>query len=76
MRCVRLPRGEACTSIYRFDAKKGPQEMEAAFMCKPAKRAICEKTIFSASYDPAIGIKKVTEYQFAGDSEAHGIPAR
>jgi len=45
-------------------------------MCKPAQRAICEKTTFSASYDPSIGIKKVTEYQFAGDSEAHGIPAR
>jgi hypothetical protein len=73
---AKMARGEECTSIQRFDAEKGPQETEVAFMCEPAQRSVCEKTTISVTYDPALGIRKLTGYQFAGDAELHGVPSR
>jgi hypothetical protein len=73
---ARMAKGEACTSIYKFDRARGPQGLEVEFVCQPAQRAVCDRTTFSAIFDPAIGIHKLTEYQFAGDAEVHGVPAR
>ncbi len=73
---AKMARGEPCTSIYRFDPARGPQETEAEFMCQPVQREICAKTTMAVAYDPALGIRKLTEYQFAGDTEAHGVPTR
>jgi len=72
----RMAKGEPCTSIYRFDANRGPQALEVEFTCKPDQRAACDKTTFSVRRNPELGIATVVEYQFAGDSEVHGIPAR
>jgi len=72
----RMARGEPCTSVYRFDPERGPQAIEVAFMCKPHYRAVCDKTTLSVRRNAATGFNEVTEYQFAGDSEVHGIPAR
>jgi hypothetical protein len=73
---ARMAKGEPCTSIYHFDSARGPQALEVEFMCKPDQRAVCDKTTFSVRRNPALGINEVTEYQFAGDSEVHGIPER
>jgi hypothetical protein len=73
---ARMAKGEPCTSIYRFDPARGPKELEIEFMCQPHQRALCDKTTFSVRRDAALGINYVTEYQFAGDPEAHGIPTR
>lgn len=73
---ARMARGEPCTTIYRFDPVKGPQARELEFMCRPAMRSVCEKTTVSVGYDPALGVRTLLEYQFAGDSEAHGVPTR
>src|SRR5580765_6291519 len=35
---AKMERGEACTSFYRFDAVKGPQEEVLSFHCTPATR--------------------------------------
>jgi hypothetical protein len=72
---TKMARGEPCTSSYRFDVARGTRDLEVSFMCKPTQRAICEKTTFSVRRDD-LGLNHVTEYQFAGDSEVHGVPQR
>jgi hypothetical protein len=72
----RMAKGEPCTSIYRFDRERGPQNVEVEFACKPDQRAICDKTTFSVRRDPVYGLNQLTEYQFAGDPEVHGVPAK
>lgn len=73
---ARMEKGEPCTSIYKFDAAKGPQQLELEFVCQPEQRTVCEKTTFTVERDPLLGLNKVTEYQFGGDAEVHGIPTR
>ena len=74
---AKMERGEPCTSFYRFDPVKGPQEEVVSFHCTPANRKLADKTTFTQTEKVAsIGIARVTEYQFAGDCEAHGIPAK
>jgi len=71
----RMAKGEPCTSIYAFDPARGPQALAVEFMCKPEKREVCDKTTFSLLRTDD-GPSRVTEYQFAGDTEVHGVPAR
>ena len=73
---TKMARGEPCTTFYQFDPGKGPQKAEVAFMCRPTQRTICDKTTLSVAYDPVLGVDKVVEFQFAGDTEGHGIPGR
>jgi hypothetical protein len=74
---AKMARGEPCTSFYRFDPAKGPQEATVSFHCTPANRKIADKlTLTQADPSPAIGIARLTEYQFAGDCEAHAIPTK
>lgn len=76
---ARMERGEACTSFYRFDPVKGPQEEVLSFHCTPANRKVVDKLTLTVTRTEAIaspGIQRVTEYQFAGDCEAHGIPTK
>jgi hypothetical protein len=71
----RMAKGEPCTSIYAFDPARGPQALAVEFMCKPSQREVCDRTTFSLRRDDA-GPSRVTEYQFAGDTEVHEVPAR
>ena len=74
---ARMERGEPCTSFYRFDTAKGPQEEVVSFHCTPANRKLTDKLTFTQTGPvPNLGIARVTEYQFAGDCEAHGIPTK
>lgn len=74
---ARMERGEPCTSFYRFDPVKGPQEEVVSFHCTPAYRKLADKTTFTQTEKMvSLGIARVTEYQFAGDCEAHGIPTK
>ena len=74
---AKMERGEPCTSFYRFDPAKGPQEEVVSFHCTPANRRLVDKTTFTQTEKVAShGIARVTEYQFAGDCEAHGIPTK
>ena len=71
----KMAKGEACTAIYKFDPVKGPGEQVIAFHCVPAKRAVCATTKVTVQ-DRGLDIPKLVEYQFAGDTEGHGVPAR
>lgn len=74
---AKMERGEACTSFYRFDRVKGPQEEVLSFHCTPANRKLVDTLTFTQTEASAsLGIHQVTAYQFAGDSEAHGIPTK
>ena len=73
---ARMAKGEPCTSIYRFDPARGPKKVEVEFMCQPHQREVCDRTTLAVRRNAASGFNEVTEYQFAGDSEVHGIPPR
>jgi hypothetical protein len=72
---TRMARGLPCTTFYRFDSKKGPQDGVLSFHCLPRQRKVVDQTTLTIV--PArtmTDLPKLTEYQFAGDPEAHGVP--
>ena len=71
----KMSRGQACTTFYRFEPGKGPKEELLSFHCRPDRRAAVAETTFTY-VDTASGCKRLTEYQIAGDDEAHGVPAK
>jgi hypothetical protein len=71
---TKMAQGLPCTTFYRFDSKKGPQEAVVAFHCKPAQRKVVDQTTLTIVPSRVAGIGTLTEYQFAGDTEGHGIP--
>jgi hypothetical protein len=73
---AKMARGEACTSIYRFDRQTGPKEKVLEFHCRPAQREVCATSKFTIKSDPNGGVPHLAEYQFAGDSEGHGVPQK
>lgn len=72
---AKMAAGEACTSVYRFDPKGGPKEKVLEFHCRPVQRDVCAKSTFTI-VPQTVDMPRVTEYQFAGDSEGHGIPTK
>ena len=71
----KMARGEACTTFYRFDKARGPQEAIVSFHCNPRMTDAANATQFITT-DGADGCPKLVEYQIAGDAEAHGVPVR
>jgi len=73
----KMEQGEACTTFYRFDPARGPQEALISFHCTPVQRAVAATTRMTLSErDDAVGCRRLLEYQIAGESEAHAIPTR
>jgi len=72
---LKMAKGEACTTFYRFDVKTGPQEALVSFHCQPIERRVVAETTLTTSSQGS-GCKRLVEYQIGGDSEAHGVPAR
>jgi hypothetical protein len=72
---AKMARGLPCTTFYRFDTAKGPQQELVSFHCKPIQRTAVDQTTFNLVPTP-LGCKRLTEYQIGGDAEAHGIPAK
>jgi len=68
----RLARGEPCTYIYAFDDREKPVAM---FHCTHLERdrAGQPKVGLVTASD---GFKRLTEFQFAGETAAHGYPVR
>jgi hypothetical protein len=72
---ARMARGEPCTTVYLFEPMKGPVEEVASFHCIPTPRKVVHKFTISTRPNAALGFGcLLTEFQFAGDSEAHGVP--
>jgi hypothetical protein len=70
----KMAQGEACTTFYRFDPVRGPQEEILSFHCTPVQRTVAEKTRLTLSERSDPSCKRLLEYQVAGESEAHAIP--
>lgn len=72
---ARMARGEPCTRVFRFEPGKGPGEEIVAFHCKP-RWGKAPDTFTKAIDRKPDGVPVLTEYQFAGDEEAHGVPLK
>ena len=70
---ARMAAGEPCTSVHRFEPGKGVGEELVAFHCKPRWGKAPDKFTQAVTTTPD-GRRVMTEYQFAGDQEAHAIP--
>ena|SRR5580765_1018900 len=70
-----MQRGEPCTRVYLFEPGIGPTEQVTAFHCIPINRKAPRKFTMTTRANTEIGYGCVLiEYQFAGDSTAHGVP--
>ena len=72
---ARMARGEPCTRVLRFVPGHGPAEELVAFHCKPRWGQAPGKFTAATDRKPD-GLRVLTEYQFAGDEEAHGVPLK
>lgn len=72
----KMERGEPCTTFYRFDPARGPREELVSFHCTPVQRAVANTTKLTLQNGVEGACKRLVEYQFAGDTEAHGIPSK
>lgn len=72
---AKMAKGLPCTSVYRFVPGRGPQEEIVAFHCKPNRHPVQETFTMSRLHDTGPTDPYVlASYQFAGDSEVHGVP--
>jgi len=69
-----MARGEPCTALYLVGTGTHPLEEVVSFHCIPRERKVVPSFSIAVSSDPVLGIDVLTEYQFAGDSEGHGVP--
>jgi hypothetical protein len=67
----RMARGEPCTHIYAFNDRTKPV---VTFDCKHLERDRASQT--TASVATKGDMQVLTEFQFAGDTAAHGVPVR
>jgi hypothetical protein len=70
----KMTRGEPCTALYLVGTRTRPLEEVVSFHCIPRERKVVPSFSITVSSDPELGIDTLTEYQFAGDSEGHGVP--
>jgi hypothetical protein len=70
---ARMARGEPCTTVHRFEPGKGAGEEIVAFHCKP-RWGKAPARFTTATTSRPDGPPLLTEYQFAGDEEAHLVP--
>jgi hypothetical protein len=61
--------------VYLLEPGKKLGEPIASFHCIPTRRAVVEKFTVTTRPNDALGFGCVlTEFQFAGDAEGHGVP--
>jgi hypothetical protein len=68
----RLARGEPCTHIYAFNDRTKPV---VAFHCTHLERARANQNTVALATAPDGLMKVLTEFQFAGETAAHGYPS-
>jgi hypothetical protein len=67
----RMARGEPCTHIYAFNDRTKPV---VTFHCTHLQRGMASQSTASLA---TVGTMEVlTEFQFSGDTAAHGVPVR
>lgn len=69
-----MARGEACTRVYKGGGEVA-SKLVVAFHCVPIQRAKSASFMVRMN-QTAPGVTEISEYQFKGDTEAHGVPVR
>jgi len=67
-----MNRGEACTFIYKGEAEV-PDKLVTSFHCIHVGRAKTNNFIWR-SREIAPGIMELVDFQFSGETAAHGVP--
>ena len=67
----RMARGEPCTHIYAYGNREKPV---AAFHCTHLERDRADRNTVVLVPDADGRMKRLTEFQFAGETAAHGYP--
>src|SRR6266536_1260180 len=71
----KMTQGEPCTALYRVVGTRAlPLEQVVSFHCIPRDRKVVRNFTTTVVSNPTLGIDTLTEYQFAGDPEGHGVP--
>jgi hypothetical protein len=68
-----MMRGEACTRVYKGSAEIAGN-LVVEFHCVPIQRAKANYFVVR-TIQRADGVSELNEYQFKGETEAHGTPA-
>ena len=71
---MAMTRGEACTRVYKGTVEE-PDKLVVAFHCIPLERTKADYFIVRTN-QVTPDVTEVTEFQFKGDTEAHGVPTR
>ena len=73
----KMARGEACTTVYRYDRKAATRQGDelVSFHCTPAVRPLAT-TAQARSERSLSGPDELVEYQLAGETEGHIVPTR
>ncbi len=67
----RMARGEPCTHIYAYDDQKTPV---VAFHCTHLERDRADQNTVVLTTTSDGNMQRLTEFQFAGETAAHGYP--
>lgn len=72
---AKMAQGLPCTSIYNI-SPEGHRTLLVSFHCVPAQRTPVREFTTVVRHTPELGttLLRMVAYQFAGDSEAHGVP--
>lgn len=65
--------GEACTRVYKGNAEI-EKNLVVTFHCVPIERGFVAHFVVR-TYEVSPGVTEVRDFQFKGDTEAHGVPA-
>jgi hypothetical protein len=72
---AKMALGEPCTRVRLIEPTRGPTEEIAAFHCVPVRRNVVHKFTLRTQPNTELGFGcALVEYQFAGDTEGHGVP--
>lgn len=71
----KMANGGPCTTVYQY-VPGGQGKKLVEFMCRPTEARRADHFTVRCARPFATGPGVLTEYQFAGDTEAHGVPWR
>jgi hypothetical protein len=70
----KMARGEPCTTLYPDEPIGNARRETVSFMCVPWTRTAPDRFTIDTTWDAERDLYTLTAYQFAGDTEAHGVP--
>ena len=69
-----MVRGEACTFVYKGDSDIA-SKLVVSFHCTPLQRQKVDSFVVRTE-QVSPGVNELREFQFRGETEAHGVPLK